>query len=163
MLSKEEALEEYVTIRVRMMELGDEQTKLNLQARELDRQLKECKVIILAEQVKPQREPKKGGYQPRGESKRIVAQILAANTSWMTSGMIKEAAGLTSDQVQDALRELRKEGYINRDGTQGRHVYQLAIRKENENQDNSNNSIGKLSDVPSFVQFRAGTDDAFNR
>lgn len=156
MISREEALEKYV-------EVHNQHAAAWKETNRVTQELKELRAIILAEQVKPQREPKKGGYQPRGESKRIVAQILAANTNWMTSGMIKEAAGLTSDQVQDALRELRKEGFINRDGTQGRHVYQLAIRKENENQDNSNNSIGKLGDVPSFVQLRAGTDDAFNR
>jgi hypothetical protein len=155
-VNRDEALGNYVKLGWRREEVAGE-------LREIHSELSTLRAIIFAEQVKPQREPKKGGYQPRGRSKEIVGQVLASVSCALTAKQIRENTTLSVDQVTEALKQLRKEGYVNRDGTQGRHVYQLAIRKENENQDNSNNSIGKLSDVPSFQQLRAGTDDAFNR
>lgn len=162
-MNREDALEAYVAVRLRKMTLADEQAKLEEQEHELNIQLRELRAIVLAEQIKPQREPKKGGYQPRGRSKEIVGQVLASVSCALTAKQIRENTTLSVDQVTEALKQLRKEGLVNRQGTQGHHTYQLAIRKENENQDNSNNSIGKLSNVPSFQQLRAGTDDAFNR
>lgn len=155
MVSRPEALEAYFIERTRLGELDEERDRIAQERANVQERISELHIIIFAEQVKPQREPRKGGYQPRGRSKEIVGAFLGnlpfAYGSWISASQLREACNLTSDQVQQALAELRKEGLVNRQGNQGHHTYQLAIRKENEQNENTHgDSIAKLSDIPGF-------------